>query len=1268
MRILIFLILILITSFHCSGRQDAMVFKNLTTNMGLSHGDVICICQDHTGYMWIGTADGLNKYNGIEFTVYKFNKKDSTTINNSYINSIYEDRQNNLWIGTSCGLCKYNRDNDNFERIDYNDNHNNRFAKSVTEIYEDKSNRLWIGCGRGVYLLDRENKVFNVCFEDYFYPDSLISCTGIAEDEDGFIWISFKDSKDVGLIKYNPLSGNITNHNSKDTEIRLKENSIYSLMIDNNNNVWVGYVSKGLDVINANTGIVTSYYKRPENNSISNNSIFSLALNNDGRILIGTNGGGLNIFDPGTGLFSYYKALEPEGSLLSNAIQTIFVGDDGMIWLGCRAGGISIYDNRFYKFTHYRHEKHNINSLSGNSVTCFTQDLNGNIWIATDGGGISFFDPSERRFVIYRSDSKNHGTLTNDKVLAIETDNRGGLWAGMWQGGLDYFQIDGDKLRLKKKYSYINESVPGSHSVFNIYCDRNDRLWVGTLAGAYLSDRRKDTFEPVILEDLTGRTTYYIIRDILIDSNNDVWLATQLNGLIKINLKTGEKEIMEVNPDDNTGMISSSINVIYEDAKKRLWIGTDEDGLSLYDRQKDTFIYYTTEQGLPSNAIVGILEDDHGNLWISSNDGLTRASIDTVNGSLKLEFRNYDVQDGLQSKVFNRWAFFKSNTGEMYFGGINGFNVFHPDSIKDNSAVPPVEITDFLVFNKPVAIGAKDSPLKKHISQTDTLVLNYDQSLFTFRFVALNYIYGEKSQYAYMLEGFDKDWNYIGTERRATYTNLDPGEYLFKVKASNNDGVWNETGSSIHIVILPPWWKTLLFRIILVVFLLAGSVTFYRVRLNKLKKEQQDLESKIKERTMELSEANALLEERKEEITLQNEELSRHRNHLEQLVQERTTELEAARVKAEESDRLKSAFLANMSHEIRTPMNAIVGFSTLISEEDITTGERKEYSDIIKDNSDTLLVLINDIIEISLIEANQLRINKSNFDASAILLQLENYFSLKNNRDIDLNYVNKKDELKLVLNNDPTRFRQVFSNLLNNAFKYTESGNIWFGFEIQDDQVQFFVSDTGIGIASSDFKNIFNYFHKLEKEDSKLNPGAGIGLSLSSKLIELMGGNIWLESEEGEGSTFYFTLPYSVENVTVSPKGEKETRRIYKLEKMKIVVAEDEPNNYKLIEKILQPTGAEIIWARNGREAVDFVSKNPGIRNCLILMDIKMPVMNGIEANEEIKKINRHIPIIAVTAYAYAQDKTKIMQHDFKDYIVKPLQPQRLIESIKRFI
>ncbi|UCH13123.1 MAG: response regulator [Bacteroidales bacterium] len=1269
MRRLIFSIVALIAFFDCSAQQDLMAFKNLTPGMGLSHGDVLCIYQDHTGYIWIGTADGLNRYDGIEFKVYKFNKKDPASISNSYINSIFEDKQNNLWVGTSSGLCRYNRNKDDFERIIFKDDHNIIREKSVTVIFEDNSSRLWIGCGYGVYLFDRENKIFNTCFEDYFSPGRLVYCTSICEDKNGIIWFSFKDSKDVGVIKYNPVSENTAWYNSEHTEIKLKENSVSAVMADNQDNIWIGYVLEGLDVINTKNNTVTYYNIDTDNNSINSNSLFSLVQNADGKILIGTNGGGLNIFDPHTELFSHYTTSESDRSLLSNTIQTLHIGNDGMLWIGCRAGGVSIYDKRFDKFTHYRHEKHNINSLFGNSVTCFTQDLNGNIWIATDGGGINFFNPSERKFINYRSDSKNPRSLTSDKVLAIEADNKGGLWAGMWQGGLNYFQIEGEKLILKKKYNYVYESIPNSTSVFNIYQCKEDKIWIGTFAaGAYLLDPQADKFKPVVIDIMNNRSTSYIIRDILCDHKNNLWFATQRDGLIKYNHKTGEKVIFSTDTSNSTSLVSNSINVLYEDTKKRLWIGTDEDGLCFFNRKNKTFTYYSTDEGLPNNTIVGILEDNNGNLWISSNNGISKATIDSVDGKLKLSFRNYTIQDGLQSKVFNRWSFLKSNTGEMYFGGINGFNVFHPDSIKDNSIIPPVHITEFQLFNKPVKIGEKDSPLKKHISQTEKLILNYDQSLFTFRFVALNYIFSEKNQYAYMMEGFDKDWNYIGSDNKATYTNLNPGEYIFRVKASNNDGIWNETGTSIQIIIQPPWWKTLWFKIALGIILIGGSIAFYRIRLNKLRKEQQKLEHKIKERTIELSDANALLEERKEEITLQNEELSRHRNHLEQLVRERTVELEAAKKKAEESDRLKSAFLANMSHEIRTPMNAIVGFSSLISEEDITAGERLEYADIIKDNSDTLLVLINDIIEISLIEENQLRITKSDFEVSAILLQLENYFMIKNKKDIDFQYVNKEDNKEVVLHNDPTRFRQVFSNLLSNAFKYTEAGNIWFGYEILNDQVQFFVSDTGIGIADTDFKRIFNYFHKLEQEDSKLYPGAGIGLSISRKLIELMEGKIWLESEAGVGSSFYFTLPYKADNVQVIPKSKKEAKKTYKLKNTRILVAEDEPNNYMLIEKILKPANSEIIWAKNGEEAVDYIRKNPKAKNCVILMDIKMPVMNGIQANQEIKKINKNIPVIAVTAYAYANDKDEIMKHGFRDYIVKPLKPQRLIEAINNLI
>jgi hypothetical protein len=329
-----------------------------------------------------------------------------------------------------------------------------------------------------------------------------------------------------------------------------------------------------------------------------------------------------------------------------------------------------------------------------------------------------------------------------------------------------------------------------------------------------------------------------------------------------MNRESGEIDRFMHDEKDSTSLIKNSINVVFEDSKKRLWVSGDGDGLNLFNRKTKSFTHYTTEQGLPDNSLVGILEDEHGNLWISSHNGISKATIDStnsINGKLDLTFRNYTVQDGLQGKVFNRWAYYKSRTGEMYFGGLNGFNVFHPDSIKDNSYIPPVHITDFLLFNKPVIIGAKGSPLQKHISQTKKLVLNYDQTNFTFKFIALNYIFSEKNQYAYIMEGFEKDWNYVGNKKEAVYTNLDPGEYTFRVKASNNDGIWNEEGTSIKIIILPPWWNTWWFYSFILVVMIGFVFGLYRWRVWQLLAREKMLKANVKEAVAKIKVLNGLI-------------------------------------------------------------------------------------------------------------------------------------------------------------------------------------------------------------------------------------------------------------------------------------------------------------------------------------------------------------------------------------------------------------------------
>jgi PAS domain S-box-containing protein len=1724
----------LITFYSAISQTEKMSFKNLTPELGLSHGDVVCLYQDHEGYMWIGTADGLNKYDGVAFTVYKYNQKDTTSLPSICIIGIYEDKKNNLWVATatSNGLCRYNRERDNFERISYTDDQNKKLENIVSALFEDNSNKLWVSTSNGVYWFDTGKRIFHPCFTDTYGKDILVNFNEIHQDKNGILWFTSEDKVNGGIIKYNPVTKETDRYNTQHPIFKLKENAVYSLIIDKQENIWIGGYSTGLSMINEHTKTITNYQKELNNdNSLNNNFISSLAQNSDGKIFIGTNGGGLNVFDPVTKKFEHYTANETEGSILSATVNKIYTGNDGIMWIGCWAGGLSIYDKRYEKFTQYKQDKQT--GYSFKTVTSFAEDLNGNIWIAADGRGITWFNPKEKKFVRYLSDINNPQTLTNNKVLAVETDNKGGLWAGMWQGGLNYFQINGSKLILKKKYRYVDETDPRSNSVFRIYRNSAGEIWVGNFeTGAYLFDPKTERFKRMVsLKDYIGEIkANSAIVDILSDCQGDVWFSTLGTGLIRLNRETGKCERFTHNEKDSTSISSNGINVVFEDSEKRLWVGSS--GLSLFNRKTNNFTNYTTDQGLPDNTIVGILEDNHHNLWISTNNGISKATIVSTKEKLELTFRNYSTQDGLQDNVFDKWAFFKSKSGEMYFGGISSFNAFFPDSIKDNPYLPPVHITDFLLFNKPVAIGAKNSPLKKHISQTQEVVLKYDQSVFTFRFIALNYIYSEKNQYAYKMEGFDKDWNYVGNKREATYTNLDPGEYTFRVKASNNDGVWNEQGTSIKIVILPPWWQTWWFRI-LVIFVILYSVIYYiNYRTHRLRKQKIQLTKMVKERTLQLEEANATLEEKQEEISLQNEELQAqkesllevnttleekqeeisHQNEelqlaraeLEQRVKERTSDLSqanrmlkmlsecnqalvrtmeepmllqkicriiidwggyrmawvgfteqdavqtvrpvayagfedgymsavniswadnergqgptgmairsgqpyvtrdiqtdpnytpwreeasrrgyassialplrdedrvfgaliiyaavpdafqtkeidllmelagdlafgikslqerAARERAEEalreseeryriiaentadtitifdldfnvtyvspsvqklngytvqeamshslfqiltpgsfqkamkvftdemdmetsknadpsrsvlldleafhkngsiiqvetavsvihdnnlkpthlltvtrditkrrqveeklkvlshaveqspamilitdtegiieyinpeftdvtgyslaevigkkpsilksgkmpeifykdlwdtikskkiwygeminktkdgkfywvnisispiidkddnvfhyvglaeditakkkteedliiakehaekSDRLKTAFLQNMSHEIRTPLNAIVGISSLLANPATTTAEMETFTSIIMKSSDALLMLIDDILDMSQIQANQLIILKKPVNTIEIMKELFESFRLQAQpKGIDLIIDTGIFGDNLECSTDPFRFKQVLSNLISNALKFTEKGSVKFGVTLQVQSfITFYVKDTGIGISKDIGNSIFERFIKAELSKEKLYGGVGLGLSICHSLVKAMGGNIWYESELGQGTTFYFTIPCNDNEYIAEPKTKNQQggHEIRDLSNKQILIVEDEETNYLVLAFFLEKTKAKLTWAKDGIEALENVKNNNNID--LILMDLKMPGMDGIEATKLIRLIKPTQLIVAQTAFAYKEEKIEFLRCGFNGYLEKPIIIEKLMEII----
>ena len=1047
----------------------------------MSHGDVYCIHQDHEGFIWIGTTDGLNKYDGIGFTVYKNIQDDTTSLSSSYVNCIYEDKKNNLWIGVLNGLCKYDREKNNFERIDYADNRGEVFNRHVHAIIEDNDNRLWLGTENGIFILDREKKKFTTLFDNTCKLEVSTYCNDICQDKNGFLWFALFDETNGGIIKYDPSNKSFIKYNNQTPALKLRENIILCLMVDNQNKIWIGYQNKGIDVLNEQTKTISSYQNIPsDNHSLSNNSVISMVQDKNGKILIGTNGGGINEFDHKTNLFYRYTTSEQELSLLSNVVQKIYVDNDGIIWIGCWGGGVNIYDVRFNRFTLYKHSEQDDHSLSGNSVTCFTQDSKGKIWISTDGGGINLFNQQKNNFIRYRSTGKNQKTLTNDKVLALKADNKGGLWTGMWQGGLNYFKIDGNKLILKKRYDYLNKKDLNSNCVFNIYINKAGELWVGNYStGAYRFDPNTETFIPIKLP--IGTASYNTIREIFCDSRNDTWFATEYNGLIRLNNGTNEFDRFIHDDNNSNSIINNSINVVYEDRKGRVWIGTDGGGLSLFIRETKSFILYSTKHGLPDNTIVGILEDDRGDLWISSHLGITKATIDSKDGQIKLTFRNYSVHDGLQGKAFNRWAFLKSTSGEMYFGGLNGFNVFHPDSIKDNTFIPPVYITGFLLFNKPVLIGVKNSPLEKHISLMKELVLQHDQNIFTFRFNALNYIFSENNQYAYIMEGLEKEWNYVGNKNEATYTNLDPGDYVFKVKCSNNDGIWNQEGTSLKITITPPFWQTSWFRVMGALIVIGLLISGYKIRTARIREHNRQLIEHVKERTSQLEAANNELE----------------------------------------------AFAFSISHDLRAPLRAIDGYTHILIEDyaKILDEEGKRVCDVICKKTQQMSHLIDDILALSHISHVEMQINQINMEAVAESVFQE--LTAPENRD----RIQFRVEPLPAATGDPTLMHQIWVNLISNAIKFSskrERSEIEVGSRQEVTKTIYFVKDNGAGFDMQYAGKLFGVFQRLHSE--KEFEGTGVGLAMVQRLVHRHGGEVWAEGRVERGATFYFSLPQKRES------------------------------------------------------------------------------------------------------------------------------------------
>jgi PAS domain S-box-containing protein len=857
-----FLILIGILSYIFPRVIDAQTqnirFKHLTIDNGLSQSWVHSIVQDKYGFMWVGTDDGLNRYDGYNFRVYKNNIRNKYSISSSSIMTLFNDSRGNLWIGTKQGLNLYDRQNDRFVKnpkwpqteilaiaedknntlwigttldihhldvehdsitvYSANDvlrNKNNLLSSgSCGAIFVDSRNNLWIGTHNGLNLYDKGKKIFIYYYHEDHDPNSIISndVRSIAEDKAGRLWIGTPDGLDLFTnAQDHPRKGIFVHYqnNSKDQN-SISQGTVLSLLQDDKHNLWIGTENGGLDLLNLNTykkGVNSFVHFKNDPNretSLSNNSIYSLFQDTQDNIWIGTFGNGINIVNSVRDKFIHIKSELGINNSLNNNLVNAFLEEKNFLWIGTE-GGLNRYNKKDNTFKHYVHDPLNKKSIGSNAVWAICKDKRGNLWIGTWGGGLNRFDYKTETFKHYYNDPIDTTSIGSNNIFSVLEDSRGNLWIGTMGGGLNMFD--------SKKNMFTRYTISNSGIAFNY------------------------------------------VQAIIEAKNGDLWFVNS-NSIGHFDRTTKRFENFAHSANDSTSLSSNKVISIFGDSKGNLWMGTDA-GLNLFNKSTKRFTWYRIEDGLPDNSINSILEDDHGNLWIGTNKGLSKF-INAINLPAKPEFKNYIYGDGLQGNGFGRRSCYRGTDGMMYFGGTNGFNVFHPDKITENTYVPPIVISDFQIFNKPELIG--DKGLKKDIGNAEDLVLSYTQSVFSFDFAALNYIASSKNQYAYMLEGFDKDWNFVGTKHTATYTNLDPGRYIFRVKGSNNDGVWNEEGISLPIVITPPFWKTWIFRIFSIAAIILSIFVLYRVRTYTIRKRNKELERKIELRTQELADKKNLLQ------------------------------------------------------------------------------------------------------------------------------------------------------------------------------------------------------------------------------------------------------------------------------------------------------------------------------------------------------------------------------------------------------------------------
>lgn len=1198
--------------------------------------------------MWFGTSDGLTRYDGTNYYIYEHDPADSNSLNHNSINAIIEDNSENIWIGTPSGLHIYNRETDNFINANTIPENKNRMnGEVINTLYADDDGKIWIGTlGTGLIIYDPEMHTFEHYSNNINDSNSISSnsISRIAEDAEDNMWVGTRN----GLNLFLPGTKNFRRFfNEPDNPQSLSHNHILSLQLDSKGNFWVGTRGGGLNkIIKKKNVIAFKHYKNDPDNpkSLSNNYILSLCADGNGLLWIGTENGGLNCLDVNRNTIKmYYNEDGNPNSISSNSIWSLYIDKEDILWIGIYSRGVNVVNPKSRKFKLYHRNVFLKNSLPDDDVRGFAEDKEGNIWIATDGGGVCKFNPHTRQYTQIINNSREGGQLTSNAVMSILYDSKDNLWVGTWSGGIDRLNRNGIKI---KNYKIQDSETTGMNHIITLYEDSHRNIWVGTSGnGLFRYDATSDSFVKFLSDGAATPSSTAYVTSLLEDSDNTLWVGT-LYGLVALKRSSdGSYEGRVFYHTNEPGSISSNATeVIYRDSKNRIWFGTSDKGLDLLNKKKGTFTAFQKRDGLPNNSIRGIVEDNDGFLWISTNKGLSRFDPSSVT------FRNFSKEDGLNSEEFYGRSSMRTRSGELYFGGKNGFNTFYPHDIEDNTFIPPVYITDLKINGKRAQPGADGSPLQKHIGATSKIILTHEQTSFVIDFVAVNYTHSSRNKYAYKLEGFEREWNYVGSQRSATYTNIDPGDYVFLVKASNNDDIWNETPATLAITIKPPIWKTWWAILLYIIVFSTLLLIFLKIRYERIQAKNQ----------------------------LKLERMAREKEH--------------------ELTQLKMQFFTNISHEFRTPLSLIIApLESLTSDSDIPLKIREQLS-VTYRNARRMMRLVNELMDFRKLEEGKIKLNVENTEIIAFISDIAaSFMDISRKRNISFTVDSTAPSCEGWIDQD--KIETILINLLSNAFKFVNDGGqvrilvrVVNNGQSKNNGVQhkeggkfleLIVADNGIGISSKELPHIFEKFYQAKSSDVKKTSGTGIGLALVKGLVELHHGRITAESIPDQETRFTVKLPIerseyneyelapartveSEPGTTHEEITDSEEENLKESEKPQILIVED---NDELRDYLARELGKNfiIMQSGDGREGVDMaLEKIPD----LIVSDIVMPGRNGLELCHELKSDIRtsHIPIILLTAKTTIEDQIAGIKTGADVYLPKPFNIRLLKVQIKKLI